>query len=237
MTANVAPPPSPVFRPRSVHVTKEMLGVKTRKFILYLDQHFFSSLYRGNDPRWGTAMQRITELLDLQLVAVPYSSTHLAEADFYTRRDALVKFIQRISRGHHFEPYYRVESTQILKAFQAYLANAPAPYTKEERDALSSSVHDWDGDYSVSVFCPASGVERKRNFKNQAIKELVNNLRNWAKSKNTFEQDMKLELRDAGRILVESYAKKMTRLWSGDFSALLDSPIDASIVKDMVYVA
>jgi len=237
MSANVAVPPSPVFRSRSVRVTKEMLGIQTRKSILYLDHNFFSSVYRGNNQQWGTAMQRITELLDLQLVAVPYSSTHEAEADFYTRRDDLVKFIQRVSRGHHFEPYYRVEATQILKAFQAYLANAPASYTKEERDALPSSVHDWDGDYSVSVFRAATGVERKRGFKNRAIEELVNTLSNWAKSKNTFEQDIALELRDSGRILMESYAKKTARLWTGDFSALLDSPIAASIVEDMVYVA
>jgi hypothetical protein len=215
---------------------KEMLGIQTRKSILYLDHNFFSSVYRGNDAQWNTAMQRITGLLDLQLVAVPYSSTHEAEGDFYTRRDDLVQFIQRVARGHHFEAYYRVEETQILKSFQAYLANDPATYVKEERDALPSSVHDWDGDYSVSVFRAASGVERKRQFKEQAIDELVNTLSNWAASKNSFEQDMELELRDAGRILMEQYAKKTGRLWAGDFSALVDSPISASVVEDMVYV-
>jgi hypothetical protein len=213
-----------------------MLSIRTRKSILYLDQHFFSSVYRGNDPQWDTAMRRITELIDLQLVAVPYSSTHESEAAFYTRRDDLVKFIQRVSRGHHFEPYYRVEQTQILKAFQAYLANEPASYIKEERDALPSSVHDWDGDYSVSVFSEASGVDRKRAFKQQATEELVNTLSNWASSKNTFEQDMELELRDSARILIEDYEKKTGRLRAGDFSALLDAPISASIVEAMVYV-
>jgi hypothetical protein len=159
--------------PRHVHVTKEMLGIKTRKSILYLDQHFLSSVYRGTDPKWNTVMQRITELLDLQLVGVPYSSTHEAEADFYLHRDDLVQFIQRVSRGHHFEPYYRVEETQILKAFQAFLAGEPALYVKEERDALPSRVHDWDGLYSVSVFRAASDVERKRQFKEQGVEELV----------------------------------------------------------------
>jgi hypothetical protein len=219
-----------------MRVTKQMLGVQTRKSILYLDQHFFSSLYRDNDPKWDTAMGRITDLLDLQLVAVPYSSTHEAEANFYARRDDLVQFIQRVSRGHRFEPYYRVEETQILKALQAYLANDPASYIKEERDALPSSVHDWDGDYSVSVFSAASGVDRKRAFKQHAINELVNTLSNWAASKNTFEQDMELELRDAARILMEEYAKKTRRLWAGDFSAIVDAPISASIVEAMVYV-
>jgi hypothetical protein len=232
----MAEPPFPISRPRSVRVTKEMLGIQTRKSILYLDHNLFSSVHRGNDSQWDTAMQRITELLDLQLVSVPYSPTHEAEADFYTRRDDLVKFIQRVARGHHFEAYYRVEETQILKAFQAYLANEPTTYIKEDRDALPSSVHDWDGDYSVSVFRAASGVERKRQFKERAIEELVNTLSNWAASKNTFAQDMELELRDAGRILMEQYAKKTGRLWAGDFSALVDSPISASVVEDMVYV-
>jgi len=179
----------------------------------------------------------VTELLDLQLLAVPYSSTHEAETDLYKgRRDELLNFIQSITRGHHFNPYYRVERTQILKAFQAYLTNAPASYVKEERDALPSSVHEWDGDYSVSVFCAASGVERKREFKERAVEELVKTLSNWAISKSTLEQDMALELGDSARLLMESYAKKTGRLWAGDFSALVDSPIDASVVEAMVYV-
>ena len=226
----------PASRPRPVRVTKKMLGIQTRKSILYLDHNFFSSVYRGKDSRWEMGLRRVTELLDLQLVAVPYSFTHEAEADFYTRRDDLVQFIHRIARGHHFEAYYRVEETQILKAFQAYLANEPTAYIKEERDALPSSVHDWDGDYSVSIFRAASGVDRKRQSKERAIDELVNTLSNWATSKNTFEQDMELELRVAGRILMEQYAEKTDRLWAGDFSALVDSPISTSVVEDMVYV-
>ena len=57
----------------SIHITKEGLGIKTRKRILYLDQNFFSSLYRGGNPQWKSAMERITELLDLQLVAMKWT--------------------------------------------------------------------------------------------------------------------------------------------------------------------
>ncbi len=110
---NMPVSPFPFSPPRSVRVTKEMLGIQTRKSILYLDHNFFSSVYRGNDPQWNIAMERITELLDLQLLAVPYSSTHEAEADFYTQRDDLVQFIQRVARGHHFEAYYRVEERKF----------------------------------------------------------------------------------------------------------------------------
>jgi hypothetical protein len=80
----------------------------------------------------------------LQLLAVPYSSTHIAEADLFKERNALVNFIQRFSRGHHFTPYYAIEETQISKAFQAFLAARDAAYVREEEDVISSSVHDWD---------------------------------------------------------------------------------------------
>src|SRR6185312_1942825 len=115
------------------------LGNQTRKSILYLDQNFLSSVQRaGIENEWATSlMSRVSVLLDLQLLAVPYSSTHVDEADLNGEyRDELVRFIQGVSRGHHFEPYYRVEETQIVKAFQSFLDGAPAAYQKEERDAL-----------------------------------------------------------------------------------------------------
>jgi hypothetical protein len=219
-----------------IQITKESLGIQTRKSILYLDQNFFSSLYRGGNPQWKSAMERITELLDLQLVAIPYSPTHEAEADFYKDRDDLVKFIYGLSRGLRFEPYYQIEETQILKAFQAYLANAPAAYVKEERDALPSRVHEWDGPYCVSVFRRASDVERKLGFKQQAVEELVATLGQWAASKNTFEQDMALELSDSARIFMQSYDRKATRLRRFDFAAITGSPVNASVVEMMLYV-
>ena len=131
-----------------MRVTKQMLGNQTRKSILYLDQNFLSSVHRGGiENEWATAlMAKVTRILDLQLLANPYFSTHIDESDLNgPYRDALVHFIQGASRGRQFEPYYRVEETQILKAFQRFLDGTPAAYQKEERDALCPSVHDWDG--------------------------------------------------------------------------------------------
>ena len=82
----------------------------------------------------------------------PYSSTHEEETHFLGERgDNLLRFIWSAARGHSFEPYYRVERTQVLKAFQAYLANAPTSYVREERDAVPSQVHDWDGLFLVKI--------------------------------------------------------------------------------------
>ena len=115
-----------------MQVTKQMLGIQTRKSILYLDQHVFSLAAREKHDKWvDDSMERITELLDLQLLAVPYSSIHIAEADLHKGRDHLVRFIKRSARGHSFKPSYRIEQTQIFKAFQAFLTNKPAQYVKE----------------------------------------------------------------------------------------------------------
>ena len=219
---------------RPMRVTKQMLDNQTRKSILYLDQNFLSSVHRGGtENEWATAlMAKVSELLDLQLLAIPYSSTHIDEADLNGQyRDALVGFIQRLSRGHHFEPYWRVEERQILKAFHRFLDGALAAYQKEERDALCRGVHDWDGDYSVSVFSAATGTDRKSLFKQQAIEELVQALPQWANKARTFEEDMNLEISEEARLLVDSYAKKTARLMMGDFSALTDAPINASVVE------
>jgi hypothetical protein len=222
-----------------VHITKDMLGIQTRKSILYLDQSFWSMAFRKDPPESGKAMRQIEELLELQLLAVPYSSTHEAETQLWDeRRHDLLRFIQVASRGHRFEPYYGVERTQILKAFQAYLANSPAAYAIDERDALLSCVHDWDDAFSVSVHRPVSAIEvqRRRGFKQRAVDELEKTLTDWKVSTNTFEQDMELELRDSARILIGNFGKKTSRLWAGDFSALLNSPIDTEIVEDMLYI-
>lgn len=142
-----------------------------------------------------------------------------------------MQFIQRISRGYQFEPYYRVEETQILKAFQRFLDDAPAGYQKEERDALNASVHDWDSDYSISVFSAARDANRKSVFKQRATDELIQVLPQWSKKGRSFEEDMSLEINDSARLFIDSYIDKITRLMNGDFSALANAPIAASICE------
>ena len=215
-----------------MRVTKQMLGNQTDKSILYLDQNFLSSVHRGGiENEWATTlMARVSRVLDLQLLAIPYSSTHINEADLNgDYRNALVQFIQGVSRGHQFEPYYRVEETQIVKAFQCFLDDAPPVYQREEHDALSPSVHDWDGDYSVSVFSAARDANRRSLFKQRAVDELLQALPQWAKKGRTFQQDMDLEISDAARLLIDSYADKAARLMMGDLSVLINAPISASI--------
>lgn len=70
-----------------VRVTKQMLGNTTRKNLLYLDQGFWSLAFREKSASWvDEAIERITDLLDLQLLAIPYSFTHISEADLFAPR-------------------------------------------------------------------------------------------------------------------------------------------------------
>src|ERR1700728_4929476 len=100
MSATSGTSPFPSLPQQRVRLTKQMLGNQTRKSVLYLDQNFLSAVQRGE--RWADEpITKITELMDLQLLAIPYSSTHIGEADLNGEyRDELVQFIQRISRGH-----------------------------------------------------------------------------------------------------------------------------------------
>jgi hypothetical protein len=219
----------------TMHLTKQMLGIHTRKKVLYLDQCLLSLAFR-KDQAAEKAMRRINELVALQLLVVPYSSIHEEETQFYKQNDALSNFIKAVARGHSFEPDYRVEATQVIKAFQAYLASASASYRREERDALSESVHCWAGHFWVDVHRDPVDVERNRRFKKQAIEELVNTLNAWAATSSSFQRDIDIELKDSARIFVENYRKRAARLMAGDFSALLDSPVNSTLVEHMSYI-
>jgi hypothetical protein len=61
------------------------------------------------------------------------------------------------------------------------------------------------------------------------VDELLQVLPQWAKKGRTFQQDMELEINDAARLLIDSYADKAARLMMGDFSVLTNAPISASI--------
>ena len=221
-----------------VRVTKEMLGNTTRKSLLYLDQSFLSLSFRESRAPWvDEAIGQITELLDLQLLAVPYSSTHIAEADLFKRRDELVSFIQQFARGHLFEPYYSIEETQIARSFEAFLAGRPPEYAKQESDAISREVHNWDDLYSVSAFTPESGFDRKRVCKQRSVDDLLGALDGWQTTSRTFEEDMELEFRDSAGIFRKAYIEMTERLYAGDFSVLTNGPIAASVVENLADIA
>lgn len=206
-----------------------------KKTVLYVDQFFFSHAFRGGEKQFVQAADRIKGISALQLMVVPYSSIHKDETHQWAGRDALYDFIRATSRGHEFEPAYQVERTQVLKGFQAWLANKSPKYILEQRDALNEDVHGWDSYFRIEVGRYMGDIELIRGLKQQSIEGLVELFDDWRESTNTFDEDVKSELAAAGKNYIDSYLKFVVRVGHGDYSALFDSPVVSMVVQQMMY--
>jgi len=205
-----------------------------RKAVLYLDQFFFSHAFRGGEPRFLKAAHRIKRATALQLLTVPYSSVHEDETHQWEQRDELFKFVKATSRGQEFEPAYDVDKTQLLKAFQAWRKGAASLYALEAGDALPRDLHDWDSYLRIEVGKYMGDIELIRDLKAQSAKWLVDQLDGWRKSTTSFEENLKAEFAVAAKMYFDAYLKYMVRVGSGDFAALLDSPIVSQVVQAML---
>jgi hypothetical protein len=206
-----------------------------RKALLYLDQFFFSGAFRGGDKRFVEAAVRVRDLADKQIIVSPFSSIHEDETHLWARRGELYEFIKATSRGHEFQPAYEIERGQILNGFSAWLANQPADYNCGRREALWHDVDQWDGYFRIDVGRYIGDIDAIRTSKKQSISDLVDAFPEWRASANTFEEDVALELHASGRSYFEAYVKYVMRIGSGDYSALIDSPIVSMIVQHMLH--
>jgi hypothetical protein len=205
-----------------------------QKSILYLDQCFFSGAFRKGDPRFTTIVNRIKEIAALQLVVVPYSSVHEDESHQWEHRAELMKFIKATSRGQHFEPTYRVEQVQILRAFESWLKGQSTDYCIEERDVLGSNVHCWEGYFRVEAGRYLGNIELLREAKRSSVTSLLDLFDEWRKSTSSFEEDVVLELSAFGRNYLETYWTFVCRMAKGDYNALFDSPVVYQVVQNML---
>lgn len=213
---------------------------QVRKKIVYLDQFFFSTAFRAGEQRFVKAAQRIRHLCDLQVLVVPFSSVHEDETHQWRgyggkNKEDLMEFIKATSRGHEFAPAYDVERTQIIRAFQAFLAGRSPEFTLEERDVVEGDIHEWDDYFRIDVGRYIGDIELMRDLKRQSIEELVDAFDGWRKSTNTIDQDVALEIRAAGKGYLDAYFQYATRLAGGDYTALFNSPIISTVVQHMLY--
>ena len=213
---------------------------KIKKKILYLDQFFFSSAFKKHDPRFVKAAGRIREISASQLLVVPFSTIHEDETHQWRgfdgkNKEDLMEFIKSTSRGHQFKLAYDVEESQILKAFQVFLANKPEILDLEERIAIDPVVHEWDDYFRIDVGRYLGDIELIRSLKNQSVETLVDLFPGWRISTTTFDQNVKLEMQEAAKSYMESYFKYIVRIASGDVNALFDSPITSQVVQLLLF--
>lgn len=210
-----------------------------RKKILYLDQFFFSHAFREGDPRFTKAVERIRHLSALQLLAVPFSSIHEDETHQWRgyddkNKNDLMEFIKTTARGHEFEPAYTIEETQVVRSFQAFLQGEKISFDLQKSDAIRGNIHEWDDYFRIDVGRYIGDIELIRDLKRQSVEGLVDLFPEWRTSTNTFEQDIALELRDGAKGYIHSYTRYAARIACGDYTAVVDSPIMASVVESML---
>jgi hypothetical protein len=214
---------------------------EVRKKILYLDQFFFSSAFREHDPRFVNAAKRIRQVSALQLLVAPFSSIHEDETHQWRGYDGknkedLMEFIKATSRGHEFKPAYDVEQTQIVRAFQGFLAGKPAAFELKQHDAFEGDIHEWDDYCWIDVGRYMGDTELIRDLKRQSVEELIVGVfSNWRQSTNTFDQDVVLEMQAAAKVYIDSYIEFAARVASGDCAALFDSPIISMVVQSLLH--
>lgn len=213
---------------------------EVRKKVVYLDQFLLSGAFRGGDLRFVEVVDRVSKMCSLQLLVAPYSNVHEDETYLWRGHDGrshahLMDFIKQTSRGAEFKSSHEVERTQIIKGFQAFLTGNPTDYLLEERDAIEGDIHGWDDYYRIEVGRYMGNIEEIRRLKAQAVQMLVDVFDDWQQSKNTFEQDVTLEIADAGRAYMQTYLEFSQRIGQGDYVALLNSPVMSMVVENMRY--
>jgi len=173
-------------------------------------------------------------------LVAPFSSIHEDETNQWRGYDGknkedLMEFIKATSRGHKFEPAYKVEETQIVRAFQAFLAGKPPTFELNQRDVIRGDIHQWDDYFRIDVGRYMGDVELIRGLKRQSVEGLVDAFPSWRQSANTFDQDVALEMRDAAKGCIDAYSDFVARVVGGDYAALVDSPATSMVVQSLLY--
>lgn len=213
---------------------------KLRKQIVYLDQSLLSSAFKGGDLRAMQAVTLVSQLASEQLLVAPHSNVHEDETHQWTGYGGkcatdLMEFIERTARGVEFLPTFRVEHTQAYKGFTAYLRQDAPVYRIEASDAMSGDLHEWHNYVYITVGGYLGNAQLVSRYKTEAVDTLIDVLDMWSKSTATFDQDIALEVRDAGRNYLREYFKFVSRVSNGDFGAMLDAPISSHCVQTLLH--
>lgn len=210
---------------------------KIQKKVLYLDQFFYSSAFRGNDKRFVDAVDRIKRISSLQLLAVPFSSIHEDEThqwsgfERFNKKD-LLAFIKGISRGHSFKPAWDVQKTQIFRSFKAFLAGKSLDLKCELGDVLDNKIHDWDDYMYISSNIYVGDVEKIREFKRMATENLVGSFDDWRKSNTAFDDDAEFEIKGYGKAYIGSFIDNHKNFLDPSWNPL-NVPIMSTVVLTM----
>ncbi|NKM56368.1 hypothetical protein GFL21_17900 [Rhizobium anhuiense] len=205
-----------------------------KKKLLYLDQFFFSHAFRGNEPQFLEAAERIRTLAAKQLLVAPYSTVHEDETKQWEHYDELLDFVKATSRGHEFSAQFNVEHTQLYKAFEAFLRGEPVAYVRARDDILEDDIDRWDGYFRIDVPRFQRDRDDLKAAKKRLFEGLVQLFPRWRASTNKFEDDVWLEDHAAGRQYLARYAEYVQRLVEGDFAVMVNGHVDSLVMETLL---
>jgi hypothetical protein len=207
------------------------------KVILYLDQFFLSHAFRARLPEFVECAKLISNLANDQLIVCPISSVHETETHQWrnAQKDELWGFIKRTSRGHTFEPAYKIKHHQIIQGFKRYLKKAQTDFPVARSNALPHDINEWEDYFWIDVDPYLINVELTRRLKQEAIAGLVDSFPILRQSATSFKDHQAFELRSIGDAYIKLYVIMNQRIAKGDYLALLNSPIDSKIVERMLH--
>ena len=206
------------------------------KKIIYLDQFFLSHAFRANLEQFVEATNIIAELAHEQLVVCPYSPIHKTETLQWrhSQKEQLLEFIKKTSRGNELYPEYRIKMTQITTGFKRFLENDQKALSINLRDAFPREINNWEDYFWIDVKGFSEDTERIRKSKEDSVARIVGLFQNWRTQNTTFKQDQQFELIDGAKVYIQLYVEMAQRLANGDVAAILDSPINAKIVENLL---
>jgi hypothetical protein len=208
-----------------------------RKKIIYLDQFFLSHAFRDHEQPFIDAANRIKDMAARQLVVCPYSSVHTDETHLWRheQQENLYKFIKQTARGYKFNEAYEIKQEQMHRSFDAFRSNSEIIQPTEDRDAFRDEIHRWD-DYMWIDIRPFLGdLEAMRQGKVAAIEILVDLFPDWANLRTSFEDDVSMEARGYGKLLLDQYLQMVANVGTGNLKSYMDAPLDTMYVESLLH--
>ena len=208
------------------------------KRIIYLDQFFLSHAFRQQEKPFVEAAKRIEDMAHRQLLVCPFSSVHTDETHLWRhdQQQNLYRFIKQTARGHKFTQAYDIKLTQMVRAFEAFIANDNILQTINSKDAFRDNVHRWDDYFWIDLRPILGDLDAMRRGKADSVAELVGLFPQWSQLNSTFLEDVRSEAFGYGRELFNQYVAMAFRMaTSGDFSDYLTASINTIFVQTLIH--
>jgi hypothetical protein len=101
---------------------------------------------------------------------------------------------------------------------------------------VRSDIHEWEDYFRIDVGRYVGDINLIRKLKHQSVEQLLDIFDGWRQSTNTFNQDLAIEMKDAGRAYLDSYFQYLSRFTDeNDYDVFLERPIMSMVVEHMLF--